>query len=319
MVEIRTIAPSKEPVAKTAAVVMQLLEQGIGEPITKSDAEDYVGRWAEYEQARMLVATKDAEPVGWLGVVPWPGEYASLHWLKGAPVGWPSVVPSLDVEEVGRILLSAAVDIVPDEVAALIMSIERDTEIEADRLDLLQTRYAAIGYQYSEAVHFVHPTQGATRPMPPEGVTFRPLREADPEQLTVCIRDIFSGEYEEIFCGGLPEEQEAFLRGLPDSETMNEAASVALLSEGELVGFSSVHGIHAHENLLVNWIGIRPQWRRRGYASFLLQHLLAVAAEEGFKTASLSSELRNHASLALYKRQGWEIEGGEKQFAKYLR
>jgi len=318
MIEIRTIIPSQEPVAETIAIVMQLIERGVAEPITKSEAEDYVGRWAEYEQARILIATKDEEPVGWLGVVPWPGEYATLHWLRGAPIGWPSVVPTLDVAEVGMTLLAAAVDVVPEEIAALIMSIDRDIEINAARLDLLCDRYAAIGYQYSEAVHFIHSTKGVTSPAPPEGVEVRPLREADPEKLTACIRDIFSGEYAEIFCGGLPEEQEAFLRGLPTSETMNEAASVVLLSGDELIGFSSVHGIRENENLLVNWIGIRPAWRRRGYASFLLQHILAVATEEGYATASLSSEVRNQASLALYEGQGWEVEGGEKQFAKYL-
>jgi ribosomal protein S18 acetylase RimI-like enzyme len=318
MIDIRTIVPSQEPIADTTAVLTQLLEQGAGKPAMESEITAYVGRWAEVEQARMLIAEEDGSPIGWLGVAPWPGEYASLHWLRGSPVGWPSVVSSADVEDVGRSLLAAAVDIVPDEVAALIMSIDHDIEIDEERLALLQSRYAAIGYQYSEAVHFVHPTDGVTAPDVPDSLVVRPLREADPEQLTSCIRDIFSGEYSGIFCGGLPEEQETFLRGLPESETMQEAASVVLLADDEIVGFSSVHGVRENENLLVNWIGIRPAWRRRGYASFLLRHILSVAAEEGYATASLSSEVRNQASLALYEGQGWEIEGGEKQFAKYL-
>jgi len=319
MIDIRTIVPAQEPHAEITAVVMRLLEQGAGTPATEPEIAEYAGRWADVKQARMLIAEEDGSPVGWLGVVPWPGEYASLHWLRGAPAGWPSVVPSSDAEEVGRTLLTAAADIVPDEVAALIMSIDRDIEISEEHLSLLQSRYAAIGWQYSEAVHFVHPTERATAPNVPEGLDIRPLREADPVRLTSCIRDIFSGEYDAIFCGGLPEEQEAFLRGLPESETMEEAASVVLLTGGELVGFSSVHGVRENENLLVNWIGIRPAWRRRGYASFPLRHILSVAAEEGYATASLSSEVRNQASLALYEDQGWEIEGGEKQFAKYLR
>jgi len=227
-------------------------------------------------------------------------------------------VPSSDVEGIGRALLAAATDAVPEEVAALIVSIDRDVEIDEERLALLRSRYEALGWQYSEAVHFIHPTRGVTAQDIPDDLVVRPLREADPERLTACIRDIFSGEYAEIFCGGLPEEQGAFLQGLPESETMNEAASVVLLAGGELVGFSSVHGIRENENLLINWIGIRPNWRRRGYASFLLRHILAVAAEEGYRTASLSSEVRNQASLALYEGQGWEVEGGEKQFAKYL-
>jgi len=318
MLEIRTIAPSQEPIAVTAAIVTTLADAGAAEPITTAEAEAWIGRWAEFEQARILVAHEDGTPVAWLGVVPWPGEYASLHWLRGAPVGWPTVEPSLDAEEVGHQLLEVAADVVPEEVAALIMSIDRDVVIDGKRLATLQARYEALGWQHSEAVHFVHSAEGVTPPQMPEGLIMRPLREADPDQLTACIRDIFSGEYAAIFCGGLPEEQEAFLRGLPESETMNEAASVVLVVGDELVGFSSTHGIRENENLLVNWIGIRPAWRRRGYASILLNHILATAADEGYATASLSSEVRNQASLALYQSQGWEIEGGEKQFAKYL-
>jgi len=321
MIEIRTIHPSQEPAVPVEKIVSCLLERGVAEPRSEEEVADYVAHCANapYEAFRTLVAEDESGPVGWLGVMPWPGEYATLHSMRWAPRGWPSVVPSADVEEVGRALLAAAVDAVPEEVGALIVSIDRDVEITEERLALLQSRYAAIGYQYSEAVHFIHPSKGVTPLAPPEGVTVRPLREADPEQLTVCIRDIFSGEYSEIFCGGLAEEQEAFLRGLPESETMDEAASVVLLARGELVGFSSVHGIRENENMLVNWIGIRPAWRRRGYASFLLRHILATAEEEGYATASLSSEVRNQASLALYESQGWEVEGGEKQFAKYLR
>jgi len=317
MLEIRTVVPSQEPDV-ASEIASRLLEGGLGESPAASEVSDYVSRWAAYEQARILVAEENGTPIGWLGVVPWPGEYATLHWLRWAPIGWPSVIPSADDETVGHQLLDAAANIAPKEVAALIVSIDRNVEIDEERLALLQSRYEALGWQYSEAIHFIHPTKGVKRPSVPEGLIVRPLREADPEQLTSCIREIFSGEYSAIFCGGLPEEQEAFLRGLPESETMNEAASVVLASGDELIGFSSVHGVRENENLLVNWIGIRPAWRRRGHGAFLLRHILAVAGEEGYRTASLSSEVRNQASLALYRGQGWEVEGGEKQFAKYL-
>ena len=321
MIEIRTIVPAKETASEVEAIVSRLLERGVAEPRSAQEIVDYVAHCAspEYEGFRVLVAEEAGDPVGWLGVMPWPGEFATLHWLRWGSVGWPSVVPSMNVERVGRAMLEASTEAVPEEVSAVLLCIDRDTEIDEQRFELLRSRYDAIGWQYSEAIHFIHPAKGAKRPDIPEGLHVRPLREADPEQLTTCIRDIFSGEYEEIFCGGLAEEQETFLRGFSASETMKEAASVVLISRNELIGFSSVHGIRENENLLVNWIGIRPAWRRRGYASFLLSHILAVAAEEGYQTASLSSEVRNQASLALYQDQGWQVEGGEKQFAKYIR
>jgi GNAT superfamily N-acetyltransferase len=321
MIEIRKVVPSQEPASRVEEIVSSLLAQGVAEPRSEEEVADYVAHCASapYEAFRALIAEEAGEPIGWLGVMPRPGGYATLHSMRWAPLGWPSVVPAADVEGVGRAMLEALTSAVPEEVSAVLLCIDRDVEIDEERLALLRSRYEAIGWQYSEAIHFIHPTKDVKRPDTPDGLTVRPLREAGPEQLTACIRDIFSGEYEEIFCGGLPEEQEAFLRALPESETMNEAASVVLLACGELVGFSSVHGIRENENMLVNWIGIRPAWRRRGYGSFLLRHILAVAKEEGYRTASLSSEVRNQASLALYESRGWEVEGGERQFAKYLR
>ena len=318
MIEVRTVVPSQDP-DSARRIISRLLELGAGSPQPASEVTSYVSHWAEYPRARMLIAREDGDPIGWLGVAPWPGEYATLHWLRWGPVGWPSVVATADAEEVGRQLVAHAVDEVPEDISALIVAIERDTSVDDDRLDLLRSRYAALGYTYSEAVHFVHPTTGAATPSVPRGLAVRPLRDADPNRLNDCIRDVFSGEVSAFFCGGSPDEQDAFLRGLPTSSTMDEAASVVLCQGDDLIGFSSTLRGHEGRNLLVNWIGIRPAWRRRRYASFLLRHILATASEAAYATASLSSEVRNTASMALYESQGWEVEGGERQFAKYLR
>jgi len=97
-----------------------------------------------------------------------------------------------------------------------------------------------------------------------------------------------------------------------------EASSIVLGLGNELIGFSSTIGNDEKQNLLVNWIGIHTTWRRRGYASFLLRHILSIAASEGYETASLSSDARTAASMALYQNEGWEVEGGERQFVKHL-
>jgi len=317
MIEIQTVAPSQDAPA-LERVAAHLLASGAGSEQPGDQIAEYVSNWAEYEQARVLVAEESSNPVGWLGVVPWPGEYATLHWLRWGLPGWPTVIEAADEVEIGRKLLAAAEETIPSEVRAILCCIDRSIEVSAERLSLLQDRYAQIGYQYAEAVHFIHETKRAALPSAPEGLRVVPLREPSSEELIACIRDVFSGDVAEFFCGGSVEEQEAFLRGLPKSSTMDEAASVALLEGSELVGFATAIGNRDNENLVLNWLGLRPAWRRRGYARFLLQHTLAVAGDDGYRTASLSSHTQNAASMALYENEGWDIEGAEHQFTKYV-
>lgn len=321
MVEIRTLVPSQEPASDVEAIVSRLLEGGVAEPRSAEEVADYVTHCAssQYEGFRALVAEEAGEPLGWLGVMPWPGGYATLHSMRWAPIGWPSVVPSRGEEPLGLELLAAAERAVPNDDRALIVSIKRGAEVDETRVALLRARYAKVGYRFADLVHFIHPTAVADFPSHvPDELTVQPLREIGEEKLVACIRDVFEGPASPFFCGGAEEDQKTFLRALPDSPAMDEPASVVLCDGAEPIGFASTIGYRDNGNLLIDWMGIRPAWRRRGYAKCLLRHVLSTAAAEGYKTASLSSDSGNGAAMALYESQGWEIEGGERQFVKLL-
>jgi GNAT superfamily N-acetyltransferase len=322
MVKIREVVPSQEPASRVEEIVSSLLAQGVAEPSSAEEVADYVTHCASspYEAFRALIAEEDGGPIGWLGVMPWPGGYATLHSMRWASLGWPSVVPRHDTEAVGLELLAAAERAVPEDVRSLIVSIARDAGVRAADLDRLKLCYAKAGYRFADLVHFIHATGDAEAPpSAPPGVTVAPLREIAGDRLEACILEVFGGKASAFFCGGSCEEQNRFLHGLRASPAMEEPSSIVLCASDEPIGFASTIGDREDGNLLIDWMGIRAGWRRKGFGTFLLGHVLAAAAAEGYASVSLSSDARNDPAIGLYRREGWTIEGGERQFSKQLR
>jgi len=321
MIDIRKVVPSQEPASRVEAIVSSLLAQGVAEPRSKEDVAEYIVHCASapYQAFRALIAEEDGAPIGWLGVMPWPGGYATLHSMRWAPLGWPSAVPAADEQAVGAQLLTAAEAFVPSEVRCILVSLGRDADISNERLEALRPRYSALGFHYADLAHFIHATGDAeVLPSAPPGVTVSPLREIAGDRLEACILDVFGGEASAFFCGGSSEEQKRFLRSLRTSPAMGEPSSIVLWASDEPIGFASTMGDRENGNLLIDWMGVRTDWRRKGFGAFLLRYVLAVAAVEGYALVSLTSDARNDPAVGLYRREGWTIEGGERQFAKQL-
>lgn len=61
--------------------------------------------------------------------------------------------------------------------------------------------------------------------------------------------------------------------------------------------------------LFVYEVETREQFRRRGYARALLEHLGAIARERGIRRGFLLAERENEAAMRLYESLGGSIEG----------
>lgn len=61
--------------------------------------------------------------------------------------------------------------------------------------------------------------------------------------------------------------------------------------------------------LHINNVAIRPECRRRGLATFLLEHVLDASVAEGATRATLEVRRSNHAARALYEGLGFRIQG----------
>ncbi|HEX5071179.1 MAG TPA: ribosomal protein S18-alanine N-acetyltransferase, partial [Vicinamibacterales bacterium] len=63
------------------------------------------------------------------------------------------------------------------------------------------------------------------------------------------------------------------------------------------------------DELHINSLAVDPQYRRKGLARRLLQHVLATSAASGTVSATLEVRQSNEAGRALYEGLGFRVEG----------
>ena len=105
---------------------------------------------------------------------------------------------------------------------------------------------------------------------------------------------------------------------LADELTNDLSAMLAALDDqGELVGYAGLQVV-LDEGTITN-VAVRPDWRRKGVASQLLQVFENFA--RGNRLAFLTLEVRasNYAAIALYGRHGFRGVGRRKNYYEHPR
>lgn len=59
-----------------------------------------------------------------------------------------------------------------------------------------------------------------------------------------------------------------------------------------------------------DYIGVLPEWRRRGIAEAAIRAHLSLAVAGGYRAASLGVDTVNHAANSVYERLGYRVTGG---------
>ncbi len=99
-----------------------------------------------------------------------------------------------------------------------------------------------------------------------------------------------------------------------------QANSTVLVAEDEhhLTGYMFAIGGSARRNSHAAYlvIGILPEYRGKGVGTQLFQQLEKWAAAQGISRLELTVVIENEAGLALYKKQGFEVEGTKRQSLK---
>src|ERR687887_1702158 len=129
-------------------------------------------------------------------------------------------------------------------------------------------------------------------------VTWRIELLATPQQ----IDDVLSIE-EASFTN--PWTREMYLADLE-----NRGISACFLAQdpaGRVVGFCSVWRVA--DELHINNLAVKPEFRRMGVATALLNHVLGEAARLGARRATLEVRRSNDAARRLYERLGFAVAG----------
>jgi ribosomal-protein-alanine N-acetyltransferase len=81
---------------------------------------------------------------------------------------------------------------------------------------------------------------------------------------------------------------------------------------GVVAGFCSFWLIF--DELHINNLAVRPEFRRQGMASALLEHAIKTAAAQGGRRATLEVRRSNGPALRIYGRLGFEVAGVRRNY-----
>ena len=204
-----------------------------------------------------------------------------------------------------------------DALITLIAGTESEDKMEQAKLELF-------GFKHDRTFHRMKITFGdapLTTPDWPEGFTIRNLVPGDDDEALVrATQEAFRDHY-----GYLDQPIEAELAELRHwmAEDDFEAELWFLLREGdEIIGFCCCYAEAPGDAGygLVDVLGVRPAWRRRGIGQALLQHAFSVFAERGIRGAVLTVDTHSRQGApALYEKAGMNCIRSNLTYVKELR
>ena len=143
------------------------------------------------------------------------------------------------------------------------------------------------------------------RPPPPDGITFRPYRPEDEDQLRTAANEAFAND--PFFHEETPERFREFnLR----ARGFDPALWLLAWDGEELAGFVLAFLERAGEPDLgwIGTLGVRAPWRRRGLGDALLRAAIGELHARGLRRVGLGVDTENETgALRLYERVGMNV------------
>jgi len=139
----------------------------------------------------------------------------------------------------------------------------------------------------------------------PTGFTARSLKNAREEDLYPCYLAAFQAGDSQLFMQQSEVEQHEFYETLAFDQAQNEPGSSMMLKECQIVGFTYVVP-YGETNQHISCMCVHPTCQRQGIGSYMLNHLKAKAALQGYQSITLWTEV-NMGAFELYCKHGFKI------------
>ena len=96
--------------------------------------------------------------------------------------------------------------------------------------------------------------------------------------------------------------------------TNSDVTRVYLLRDAEHRAIAFCMAWVLFDELHLNTLAVSPQHRRQGLATLLLKEVMAEAAREGARRATLEVRASNAAALTLYAQLGFQVRGKRRDY-----
>ena len=139
----------------------------------------------------------------------------------------------------------------------------------------------------------------------PAGYRYMRLADADEESLYGCYSRAYNESGVRSFHDMTYEERRADFEHYFGGETRDEEASLVVVRDGEIVGFSLVLSRLGEAHLAD--IGVVPAHRDMGLGRRMVEYSLMKAARD-YDTVTLAVDVDNASAFNMYKGLGFEVE-----------
>ncbi|MFW9915709.1 MAG: GNAT family N-acetyltransferase [Candidatus Thorarchaeota archaeon] len=234
----------------------------------------------------------------------------------GALGGHPLVLAGHSPKEVGANLIKEAIAWSRKEgYQFLEIWLQRDREEDPQLSAEYQTWYGSLGFFLEgtsvDMVCYLS-EQAVVEISMPAGFRVKPVMELSEDALYQCYYAAFNAGEAQFFFHQSEEERRAYFNTLGIRGSLNDEASLALMKEQQIVGFTFALP-YGKGNLHLSCNCIHPEFGQQGYGKLLLRLTMKKAAQLGMRTMTLFTDTEIRA-YELYRKNGWREK---KYYLKY--
>jgi mycothiol synthase len=159
-------------------------------------------------------------------------------------------------------------------------------------------------------------------PSLPEGITIRPfVRATEAEALVHTLRDAFKDHWGYVE-HPLEDDYAEWVHWMDDDPSFDASLWFMAVDRDEIVGCSICYDVAGEgpDVGIVETLGVRGAWRRRGIASALLEHSFAELYRRGKTKVTLGVDTQSlTGALQLYEKAGMKLAYQYDRYEKELR